>query len=545
MTDELQGPVTFIPADRRANAATRRQLSRRTFIGASLTVAGGAGVGTLIASSATAAPRTSASDPYPFTLGVASGEPTSTGIVLWTRLAIDPIAEDGSGGMPQRAFEVQWELAADPRFSRVVQRGTTAAEPRWGHSVHLEVDGLEPAREYWYRFRAFGHVSPTARTRTLPPPNSDEPCRAITVSCSHYEGGYFEAYRHAAEERPDVVLALGDYIYEGAGVAGRFRVHPGSTCLTLGDYRRRHALYKAEPQTQQLHHTAPWLVTWDDHEIQDNWAGLYPRDGVPTDAWRLRRAAAIQAYWENMPLRPSALRPDGELQLFRRFDWGRTATFHVLDTRQYRDLQAHNDGGRTWWFADGPVQADPSRTILGDRQESWLLNGFQGRADAWHLMAQGVFFAKRDNTAGPQTIVGSDGWDGYQADRNTLVQGWQDAGVDNAVVLTGDVHLHFANELKADFRDPDSATVGVELVTTSVSTNGDGSDTVNGGPTVLAENPHIKYIQNRRGYVSMSITKHELTADFKVLQYVTRLNQPISTGRRYVVPAGAPQLIPA
>ena len=526
--------VTFVPPDRRANAARRRRLSRRSFIGSSLAVAGTAGaLGTTT--------RAAAAGSDPFTLGVASGDPTSSGMVLWTRLAVEPLAEDGSGGMGDKPVEVRWELATDARMRQVVRRGTVAAEPRWGHSVHLEVDGLASGREYWYRFRVDDQLSPIGHTRTLPPAASFASCRAVAVSCAHYEGGYFEAYRHAAEEQPDVVLALGDYIYEGAGVASRFRTHPGSTCLSLGDYRRRYALYTAEPQTQQLRAAAPWMVTWDDHEVQDNWAGLYPRDGVPTDAWRARRAGAIQAFWENQPLRPSALRSDGELRLYQRFRWGRLAAFDILDTRQYRDLQACNDGGKTWWFADCAAQADPARTILGDDQESWLLDGLQSPV-TWNLYGQGVFFAKRDISEGEVTTLGSDGWDGYQADRDTLIDGWRNAGVANPVVLTGDVHMHFANEIKTDFADPDSDTVGVELVATSVSSGGDGSDEVNGGPEVLAENPHIKYIANRRGYLSLGLEKRQLTADFRTMPMVTELDQPISTDRRYVIAAGAPGL---
>lgn len=539
-------PVILVPPDRRANAARRRRQSRRTFIGSSLSTVGALGAASVVgsaASMAAVAPKAAGAGGDPFALGVASGEPTSRSVVLWTRLATEPLAEDGKGGMPSRAIQVGWEIATEPRFRRVLRRGTTAAEPEWGHSVHLEIDGLEPAREYWYRFRVGAHVSATGRTRTAPPSGSAEPCRAVALSCSHYEGGYFEAYRHAAAEQPDVVLELGDYIYEGAGDAGRFRTHPGSTCMTLADYRRRYALYKAEPPTQELHQAAPWMVTWDDHEIQDNWAGLYPRDGVPTDAWRARRAAAIQAYWENMPLPRSALRPDGELQLFRRFTWGRVATINLLDTRQYRDLQACNDGGETWWFDECAEQADPDRTILGDRQRAWLLDGFGNPETSWQLLAQGVFFAKRDIAAGSTTTLSSDGWDGYRGDRDAIVRAGQRAAGD-PVVLTGDVHLHFANEIKADFDDPDSETVGVELVTTSVTSGGDGSDEVTGGEDVLAENPHIKYIADRRGYLSMRLERRRLTADFMTMPYVTGHGAPISTDRRYVVPAGEPGLHP-
>src|SRR5699024_6568761 len=274
-------PVQLVAPDEGANRARRRALSRRTFIGASLGAAGTA----VFAGRAAAA----TGDRDPFTLGVASGDPAADGVVLWTRLAVDPLAEDGRGGMPNRVVPVSWQVATDDTFGTVVRSGTATARPEWGHSVHVKIDGLEPDRWYWYRFRVDRRVSPTARTRTLPGPDSTVPLHAIAVSCTHYEGGWFTPYHHAAQEHPDLVLELGDYIYEGAGVEGRTRVHPGSTCVTLADYRRRYALYKAEPETQELHRVAPWVVTWDDHEVQDNWAGIHPKDGVPSDAWEARR----------------------------------------------------------------------------------------------------------------------------------------------------------------------------------------------------------------------------------------------------------------
>ena len=528
-------PLQLVAPDAGANRARRRALSRRTFIGVSLGAAGTA---------ALASPAATAADRDPFTLGIASGDPTATGIVLWTRLAVDPLAEDGLGGMPSRRVPVQWQLATDEAFTDVVRAGTATASPDWGHSVHIEVDGLQPDSWYWYRFRVGQHISPVARTRTLPSPEADTPLHAIAVSCSHYEGGWFTPYHHAAQERPDLVLELGDYIYEGAGVEGRTRVHPGSTCVTLADYRRRYALYKAEAETQELHHVAPWVVTWDDHEIQDNWAGIYPKDGVPSDAWEARRAAATRAYYENMPLRRSSV-PDGSsMKLFRRFRWGRTADLHVLDTRQYRDLQACHDGGETWWFDDCEEQADPSRTLLGKEQTDWLLDGFRRSEATWQVMPQGVFFSRRDITEGPVTTLGSDGWDGYRADRDLVRDAWAEHE-HNAVVLTGDVHASFANEVKADFEDPDSRTVGVELVATSVTSNGDGYEENPSYPPVLAENPHIKWINGRRGYISMDYDSERLDVRFMGVPYVSTPGAPVELKNRFEGPAGTPQLHPA
>ncbi|MCT1909936.1 alkaline phosphatase D family protein [Brachybacterium paraconglomeratum] len=341
---------------------------------------------------------------------------------------------------------------------------------------------------------------------------------------------------------PDLVFALGDYIYEGGPGSSTIRKHPHRLCTTLEDYRLRYATYKTDPDLQELHATAPWIVTWDDHEIQDNWAGVHPKNGVPTDAWMARRIAAQQAYYENMPLRRSSAPVGSSIQLFRRLHWGDLATFHVLDTRQYRDLQACHDGGKTWWFTDCAEQEDPERTILGADQMQWLQDGMIEAGTTWQLLAQSVFFAKRDNAPGPTTTLGSDGWDGYRADRDQIVRTWDEHQVATPVVLTGDVHVHFANELKADFWEPDSSTLGVELVTTAVTSGGDGSDKAKGEDDVLAENPHIKYIKSRRGYVLSEYSTEELKVEYKTLDAVTVPGAEIQVDRTYVVPAGAPAL---
>jgi alkaline phosphatase D len=531
-------PTRFIAPDRRANLARRRRMSRRIFTGASLTTLTAAGV--LGAQSARADGAWRQQDP--FTLGVASGDPTSSSVVLWTRLAVDPHALDGRGGMPAVPVEVRWELARDERFRDIVRRGTETARPEEAHSLHVELEDLPADSEFFYRFRCGRHVSRTGRALTTPAPGSTRNLRMVHLSCSHWEGGWFTAYRRAAEDRPDLVFALGDYIYEGGPGTSGVRTHPHRLCTTLEDYRLRYATYRTDPDLQELHATAPWIVTWDDHEIQDNWAGVHPKDGVPTDAWMARRIAAQQAYYENMPLRRTSAPVGSSIQLFRRLHWGDLATFHVLDTRQYRDLQACHDGGRTWWFTDCAEQEDPARTLLGADQMQWLQDGMIAASTTWQLLAQSVFFAKRDNAAGPTTTMSSDGWDGYRADRDQVVRTWAEHEVATPVVLTGDVHVHFANELKADFWEPDSPTLGVELVTTAITSGGDGSDVVSGEETVLAENPHIKYIRSRRGYVLSEYSTEELRVEYKTLAAVTRPGEEIGVDRTYVVPAGEPAL---
>lgn len=306
----------------------------------------------------------------PFTLGVASGEPVPDGVVLWTRLAPDPLADDGLGGMPARPVAVEWEVAADDRFARVEQRGVVDASPESAHSVHVALTGLRPDAEYFYRFRASGFVSSTGRTRTAPAAGSMGPLTMCVASCANYEHGWFTAYRRIAEEAPDLVVHPGDYSYEYATRPGAVRRHVGAETVTLANYRQRYAQYRTDPDLQAAHAAAPWLVVFDDHEVSNNWADRMPEEPQPD--FPARRAAALQAYYENMPLR-SAAQPRGvDMQLHRRIEWGALATFHMLDTRQYRSDQACGDV----YLSDCPDRFDIARTLTGPAQDQWLLNGF-------------------------------------------------------------------------------------------------------------------------------------------------------------------------
>ena len=229
----------------------------------------------------------------PFTLGVASGDPAPDGVVIWTRLAPDPLADDGFGGMPARAVDVEWEVAADERFTRVEQRGMTTATPEAAHSVHVELTGLWPGRDYFYRFRAAGHLSPAGRTRTAPEPGSlAAPLTMCFASCSNYEQGWFTAYRRLAEEHPDLVVHLGDYQYEYAAGDNVVREHVGPETVTLANYRQRYAQYKTDPDLQAAHAAAPWLAVFDDHELADNWADEVPDKPEPAFLGTTRRSAA-------------------------------------------------------------------------------------------------------------------------------------------------------------------------------------------------------------------------------------------------------------
>ncbi|SFQ25223.1 alkaline phosphatase D [Amycolatopsis arida] len=526
------------PGDNPSRVTTRRTvLAGGAALGAAAVVTGVA----LPAAARTGAGRPGTGDP--FTLGVASGEPDQHSAVLWTRLAPDPLAEDGLGGMGDRRVEVHWELALDERFRRVVRRGHERTDADHGYAVHVEVAGLLPGWEYFYRFRVGRHVSPTGRTRTAPLVGVFGAGLTMSfASCSQYEHGYFTAYRHLAADEPDLVLHLGDYIYEyqrGVYVSpdGNVRDHRGPETETLAHYRQRHAQYRTDPDLRAAHAVAPWLVVPDDHEVDNNWAGdIHEKPEIPQPNFLERRANAFRAYYENMPLRRRS-KPDGShIQMYRLVRWGSLANFHMLDTRQHRDDQACDDGWKV--CADA---ADPARTLTGREQEAWLLRNFRTSRARWDVLGQQVFFAQRRNAAGAQSM---DAWDGYQGSRERVSRGWVEAGVRNPVVLTGDVHTHWANELKANYDDPDSPCIGTELVTTSITSGGNGRDSDPSTDPNLARNPHIKFFNNQRGYVRTRITRDELRADFRVVDKVTEPAAPVRTRASFVVADRRPGLTP-
>jgi alkaline phosphatase D len=474
---------------------------------------------------------------HPFQLGVASGDPTPDGVVLWTRLAPMPLYPDPAtpGGMAPEAVPVRWEIARDEQFRDVVQRGDTIARPELAHTVHVEVSGLRPGRDYFYRFRAGSEISATGRTRTAPEQNVRE-VRYAFVSCQMYEHGFFTAYRHLAAEDLDVILHLGDYIYEyGAAdhpvaTGGDARGHGQGPAMDLAGYRLRHAVYRIDPDLQAAHAAAPWVVTWDDHDVADNYL-----DGGNPAAFVNRRAAAYQAYYEHLPLRTSSVPQGPQMRLFRRLGYGDLMDLHVLDTRQYRNAPPV-PGGAT---VAGPERLDPRRSILGDAQERWLADGLTRSRARWQIIAQQVFFSPRFFPPGDEIQL--DSWDGYPANRNRLLNTLAERHI-RPVVLTGDVHSNWAAELKSDFDDPDSATVGAELVGTSISSGGNGSDTHMDTDTILAENPHLKFFDNHRGYVRCTVTPDHLRADFRVVPYVSRPGAPVYTRASFQVEAGRPGL---
>jgi alkaline phosphatase D len=533
---------------RRVEAYSRMgEIDRRTFVRLS-----GAGAAALIFGYGpfTHRVRAQTSFPsYPFSLGVASGDPRPDGVVLWTRLAPDPLAEDGRGGMPQETVPVQWEVATDQDFRQIVLGRTELATPELAHTVHAEVTGLQPAREYFYRFRAGLEVSPVGRTRTAPAAGASVSRMDFAfVSCQQYEHGYYTAYRRMAElETLDLVVHLGDYIYEYGpnryvAPGGNVRSHVGVETIDLAGYRRRHAQYKTDPDLRAAHAAFPWVVTWDDHEVDNNYADQTPENrtgaNATTESFLARRAAAYQAYYEHLPLRRSSV-PDGpDMRLYRRVNYGSLARFNVMDTRQYRSNQAAGDGRD----APNPAQQDPSRTITGAEQESWLLNGLARSGATWNVLAQQVFFARRDFDTSAGELYSMDAWDGYLGSRNRIMDFIRDRRIRNPVVITGDVHNNWACNLKADFYNQRSATLGVEFVGTSVTSGGDGADTSLSQQEVVAENPHIKFFNGQRGYVRCTLTPQLWRADYRVLPYVKQQGALLYTRASFAVEAGRPGL---
>ncbi len=358
------------------------------------------------------------------------------------------------------------------------------------------------------------------------------------ASCAQFEHGYFTAYRHLGDERPDLVLHLGDYQYEyTAGdyeiPGGNIRDHAGPETETLANYRQRHAQYKSDADLQHAHAAAPWVVVWDDHELDNNWADeVYEHPEEPQPNFLERRKAAFQAYYENMPLRRAQVPQGIDLRLFRRVEWGSLATFHMLDTRQYRDDQVGNDEFPT----QDPARLDPKRSLTGAEQERWLLQGLRSSRARWDVLGQQVMFAEIDYLNGQDKAYNPDAWDGYVGSRQRVIEGWKQAGTRNPVVLTGDVHTHWANEI----HDGENV-VATEFTATSITSGGDGSaELTDKEKAYLAENPHVRLYNNQRGYISTKITETEMKATYKVLPFVSKPGAPVQDLATLTVEDGTP-----
>ncbi|TPG15807.1 alkaline phosphatase [Sphingomonas koreensis] len=513
------------------------RLTRRAVLHAGV-IAGGA---SLIGS---AALRAATGGRSLFSLGVASGGPSPDGMVLWTRLAPTPL--DPEGGMPPVATEVRWEISATERFAPI-RSGFARAEPDWGHSVHVDVTGLTPDRPYWYRFIAAGQVSPIGRTRTAPAAGAMvDRLRIAFGSCQNWEAGLYGAYPHMIADDPDLILFLGDYIYEGDPGEGAMRRHANPRPTDIQGYRIRYANYKSDPLLQAAHRAAPWVTTWDDHEVANNYANDLDQFNGDRAAFLKLRAAAYQAYYEHMPIR-AAQRPDGSaLRLYRTIDWGRLAQFQVIDDRQYRDpppcqapgtIARHLESNSL--EPDCPERDDPRRSILGVDQEAWLMDRLDRSSARWNMLSQQTLMMPLADVDpahpdGPADLYGTDTWAGYPACRDRIVRRWRDAKTPNPVILSGDIHSFVAG----DHADPDDPNrpIASEFVGGAITSNNHHPHL----PEVAKRNPGFRFTDIvHRGYGLIDVTPDRCAVAFRGLADVRDARSTISDVARFTVENGS------
>jgi len=494
----------------------------------------------------------------PFALGVAAGAPRTDGFTLWTRLAPQPLLQDGDLNQPGDLglagltstvgdIDIGYEIAADPEMLRIVQHGRAVAEAQYAYSVHLDVAGLQPDRPYWFRFISGDAISRIGRARTLPGfGNPLASAKLGVVSCANFERGYFSAYRHLAAEQPDLVLFLGDYIYEKAHANDVVRRHSdGVAAKTLAAYRRRYAQYRLDPDLQTLHATAPSLITWDDHEVQNDYADEWSETFDDPAVFLQRRAAAYQAFYEHMPLSPDLSRPHGpDMRIYDRTSIGDLLQIHLLDGRQYRSREAcygppDHGGGHLETDKSCAELQQPARSMLGAAQETWLYDGLAKSPTNWNLIAQDVLMAPfREAQPAPEHGFGyaTDRWDGYPANRDRLLQHIHRAQPGNPVVLSGDIHSFWANDLHLNPEDVTSPLVGHELVGTSITSSGPDYAALMRN---MNDNPHVQFCDSRqRGYMLLDIDRQHLAAHFRTVSDVTDPQATLSTLRSFVIESG-------
>ena len=490
----------------------------------------------------------------PFTLGVASGSPNHHSVVLWTRLM--PDANSAQSYFANADVTVQWEVADDEHFKVNRRSGQVVALATLAHSVHLELEGLQSDRWYFYRFQLGDAQSTVGRTRTLPHPEAMvQKLRVAYASCQRWEHGYFSAYDHMAQENLDMVLFLGDYIYEYAAAANPVRIPAGGWVTSLSDYRNRYALHKSEKSLQAMHAQCPWLVTWDDHEVSNDYAGLVRGfSGNITLDFEAQRAQAYQAFYEHMPLRASALTRSleglargAEMRIYGQVAYGKLANIYVLDDRQYRDRQVCNKGlgfGSSWV---DPAQCEewlnPQRTLLGSTQEQWVNQSFaNSRNDqrVWNVLAQQTLFGRRDYKLGAGQSLWNDGWDGYAAARQRMTQSMKNNALKNPVLIGGDVHENWVGHVMADAYKDDSAKLGVEFCGAGITARSAGNSKLT---ERLAENPHFIFADSeRKGYGVVEFTAKQIQTELRVVDDVRQPQTKIETLAKFEVEAGVPQV---
>ncbi len=499
-----------------------------------------------------------------FQHGVASGDPLADRVILWTR-ATPPA--------PRSVVIVSYVVATDPGLTQVVLRGSTKTNPARDYTVKIDAGGLSPATSYYYRFSADGQNSPVGRTRTLPV-GSTARLRMAVVSCSNHAAGLFNAYRRVAERADlDLVVHLGDYVYEyGPNQYGSLRTpEPAHEMLTLSDYRLRHAQYKRDADLQEVHRQHPMICIWDDHEIaNDSWAGGAENhtEGVE-GSWTQRVSQGLQAYYEWMPVR--VVDPLARQRNQRAFQIGDLVDLVMLEERlsarsQQLPATIPIPALGTTGFVQTGAFANPERTLLGTEQEAWLAARLRGSTARWKLIGQGVMFAQLKLQAAPLAagggvFVNSDQWDGYQPARDRIYSVLKgDAGqpaVNNCVLLTGDIHSSWAADLTQDPNNSNPATGGynpatgegsraVEFVGTSVTSPGlpdPGNNTAN---FLRSVNPHFKFVDlNQRGYMLLDVTPQKVVAEYWFVDTVASLSHVQTFGAAFETAHGSNRLQPS
>jgi alkaline phosphatase D len=515
--------------------------TRRKFLSASLAVTGAA----LLPSRQARPDESFRFAKNPFTLGIASGYPTPDGMVLWTRLAPSPL--EPGGGMPPEVIPVDWAIATDERMHTVVQHGTDYATPEWSHSVHVEPSGLDPGRDYWYRFESGGDRSPIGRTRTAPTYGAPlDRLKLGLVCCQHYEQGYYTAYRHMLADNLDLIVHVGDYIYEGNSVK-KVRHHNMPVAFTLDDYRARHALYRTDKDLANAHAATPWLLIWDDHDVANDYANDVSEEDDDPQLFLARRAAAYQAYYEHMPLPRWAVPSGPAMRLYAARAFGDLASIVLLDQRQYRAPEAcpplGRAGGHRVDESKCPELDDPNRTMLGGRQEAWAQGQLASSQTRWNLLAQGTLMGHNNEAPLPEHRYWTDAWNGYPAARERLMKFLSEKHIANPVVLSGDIHAFVVSGLHLKAADLDSPLVAPEFVTSSIT-----SDSVPESyfESARKNNPNLLTATGEhRGYVRLDITKNELRADLITIDTVKEPDSGRNTLVSYVVEAGKPALVRA
>lgn len=486
----------------------------------------------------------------PFSMGIASGSPASDSIVLWTRL--DPDAVEAAG-LIRQASPVIWQIAHDDKFTKIVAKGTVQAEPLLAHSVHAEVSGLAPDRQYFYRFIAGDAISPIGRTRTFPVADAKPArLRLAYASCQQWGSGYYSAYRQMCNEDLDVVMFLGDYMYEYPN-SRPVDVRPttGGWITTLDGYRSRYALHKSDSNLQAIHAACPWLMTWDDHEVQNDYAGTQQgENGPPVTDFMARRSAAYQAFYEHMPVKRTdfaqIISKTGEnARVFGSTQYGNLATLYLLDDRQFRDPQVCNPNNRPGSSRVNPANCPelnlPHRTLLGQEQEGWLKRKFESSKAQWNVLGQQTIFGSRNFDTNGKVLFNNDGWDGYPVARQRLIDAMQSTRLSNPVVLGGDIHENWVGHILANYDQPDSPKVGVEFCGTSISSPTKTSQTR--VEQIRSVNPHFVFANSEyRGYGVVEFTNTSLTTTLKAVKDVTQPDSEVFPLAKFEVESGNPAI---